>query len=754
MIADFQGLIEKILGKAFDDDRPDFALKEVYSTINCLREQGNDCTFADFEYYLIHESRLNKTQEMLLRAKIAGKRVPRATYQALFPVGSDQTYVGSVIVTGHKSPDIDTTVASFLGWLDAFCAKVGTSLHRWNVPNDPTVITETKLLFLDRFGPNFFKIFSQNRENLTLTAFDLATRQGLFIKTITDSSIAFEPHLGQHAYAIINHEKQFVGHFRPEDVDEVRSVIDSLNHCLRYAQNEIFSALVSKLGSYEAFIMLPIAEFEPVINNTPRQRSYLDCYLKEVLEQEKGIQTTVEELMRGLNVGFELLKEAKDKSESLEILFEIVSQSFGQARALMDTFEIALKVKEKVLNIPSLVLHPDATIDEIEIKMKESSQLLVVKEGRPLGVIYSSMLRKPILGYVCFRDFCNDTEIGRPSYLGVLSVLDHHKMHLATSSIANVLSMDAQSSNCLVANCAFLINDQFPLSHYTKEKVDEMLKLAMEDLESETSLRLLQRVLTLKLADRKKGGWISSERAYFEYLLCLYAAIDDTDLLEKNTPYDQKIFVELINRLASIEQKNEVEVASLEGAKPLIQNEHLYAYYAKVYQLKEEEINQRIKAHSIFHDTKWQGKAMIGQIKIYPKNVETYLHHRTFLLEKWEKGLESAPLKMMMVTTLHGANDLYKGESVAYKHLDELWITSQNTNEGDSQVAFFLTTFSEAKKDFAFIIEAHPRYHKLLQGCFLLIKKIVPLQDDYIILRYAATTIPSRKKDISPFIKG
>ncbi len=68
------------------------------------------------------------------RAKVAGRCLPRLAYQAFFPIGGGQVYPGPHTVTAHDAPDLDTAVASFWGWVDAFAARVAEGPHYWNLP--------------------------------------------------------------------------------------------------------------------------------------------------------------------------------------------------------------------------------------------------------------------------------------------------------------------------------------------------------------------------------------------------------------------------------------------------------------------------------------------------------------------------------------------------------------------------------------------------------------------------------------------
>ena len=87
--------------------------------------------FADLEAAL---ETLPLEENLRARGKIAGRQLPRHAYQTFFPIGSGKVFSGPHTVTAHYPVDIDTAVASFLGWLDAFAARVTSDRHRWNLP--------------------------------------------------------------------------------------------------------------------------------------------------------------------------------------------------------------------------------------------------------------------------------------------------------------------------------------------------------------------------------------------------------------------------------------------------------------------------------------------------------------------------------------------------------------------------------------------------------------------------------------------
>ncbi len=72
-------------------------------------------------------------------------------------------------------------------------------------------------------------------------------------------------------------------------------------------------------------------------------------------------------------------------------------------------------IKNKVLNRPSQYVALRSDVEDIRLKIKTHDYISVaVPEGDklfPVGVIWASDLRRPYLGTVTFRDFCNFDEV-------------------------------------------------------------------------------------------------------------------------------------------------------------------------------------------------------------------------------------------------------------------------------------------------------------------------------------------------------
>ncbi|MFZ4772994.1 MAG: CBS domain-containing protein [Chlamydiia bacterium] len=756
MLHVFQSLTEFIRSHS----APCFLLDEVVKRLAGKISEGCQVSISDYEFYLKYLSGLSLQEQREVRNKIMGRSAPKEFAQLIFPVAAGGQLPGSLVVTAHMSPDIDTVVTSFNGWMDAFEMDVCTGLHRWNVPNDPKEILEVKLLFLDRFGPDFFAVLSDNRTQLTMTALDLATTAGVKIHKLEDRTLEVSLEGKQHAVCVLDDNGDLSGVWLAEDVERVRLVIDGLNHSIRWAQNAFFQAMVSKESNANKLLDTLFKELEPVVEFSPRQKEYLDLFLDAVLGVHGGLKATLRHFMESLDsrykFGFlpflEALKRHKRGDiEDLEGLFNLLSNAFKKLRHHVDTFQVALEVKEKVLQDHPIFVHPHTTIEEIQLRIQERSAIFVVRDKKLEGVIYASKLRHAVQGFVCLRDFSNPNEIGIPRYMEIAAVLDHHKCEIKTQRVITIHTMDVQSSNVIGAKIAFDINKQLVTNSLIDEELDRKLLVDANHLKEGEHLRVMERALEEKIARKMDWGWCDVKRESTDYQMFLYAILDDTDLLSKKTAIDHEIVVELVNRLVSLEKNAIVEVIDPTSSKPLIQSPELYRYYKTVYALKEEDVEKRLSSFKIFSDTKKQANALVSQIKIYPNNVGTFQRHYKKLAETWREHPTELPLKIMMVTTVEGAEDLFKGIKPKHVHQDEMWLFADLSDEGISQLAYFLTTFLALhlkKKIEAFVPK---EFKKICEEVMEI--PFIEHASPWITFKFEAGAITSRKKDIAPCLK-
>ncbi len=783
--------------------------------------------FMHFELWLNQYSHLSSEENYLVRGKITGKYVPRDEYQILFPIGMGKVYPGSHFVTAHGSPDLDTTIASFWGWVDAFSAKVSEGLHLWNVPGGPPLSQiEIGILFPQIFGEGVFNLLVKTRTALSLSGIELMTQKGVVRKRTNESTFLIDHERMQNAIILIDEQGFYLGDWRNFDVEGVRQVIMLLNNCLRWFENHLHVKLVSLFAKEEvslkdlptfvnAVFLTKISDCQPAKEFTEKQRNYVHAYLTKVLGVSKGLDTTFEEFAKAMKqLSLFDFQEFIDLVESLhqsplfdrsgflvenrprifhylEKIIKGLDSAIQSVRNFVERLDVALSIKKNVFGyLPQYVSHR-ADVDEIKSKMGNYQYLSVVtteKDGKliPLGIVHAHDLHQSTLGTVTLRDFCNREETKIPSYLEIISVIDHHKSSIHTGTAPLAVIGDAQSSNVLCAELAFKINDRFSTGGMSEDKINA--QMSDLDLSSSISKKLMKRLLQKQLVlEEKKQFFIDPSREFVEYLHFLYGILDDTDLLTKVSLRDVECVAQLINRLKSLMLKREAEAISLSGiprdedfvkkaAMHLLQNQDMYSLYRKIYLAKEDAIEENIslcaknKPSPLFDDTKEQnGCARVGQMKMFSRNYATFAKHAEFLRKRWyENNIEffrdrpEIDLYMQMISTIAGAEDLFAGGlELNYDHLDELWIWIPFTEQSIEHLKRFLNAFRlspQAIKN-TFSVELHgdkaQDYEQIFKESFLPVEKKVISDKGALpiaVLKYKAGTINSRKAMISPYL--
>lgn len=773
-------------------------------------------TFTSFELWLNQKSGLSFTENLEIRAKIVGKRVPRSAYQAFFPIGMGKVYEGSHFVVGHKSPDLDTTIASFWGWLDAFGARVGDSLHIWNVPGGaPETQIEIEWCFKNLFGPAVLTHLPKTRAMLGLTGNDLMRSSSMKLKKLKESLSDADHSRDESSIVLVDEEGFYLGDWRSFDVEEIRRVLLLMNASFRWLESHIQMELISAFSDatlkkafleakIDAVLSIPFKEFDPVQEFTKKQRHEVEGFLSKVLNLSQGMEASSKELLDSLSKfasikmdefekslqSFSSLFDAKGELLDKRVeIFSILQKLVGslhetllKVRERLEKLDVALKTKEEVFKRSRSFVSVRADVEEIRQKMESFLSLTVTyPDGEklfPVGVIHAKDVRKPVLGTVSLRDFCNRDEMGIPDYLDIISVIDHHKTDLKTKAPPFAILSDAQSSNTLVAGQTFLINDAYSLRGQTEKGIEEQLQMS-------PSLSIQRKLLEKKATfAQRHENFIDPEREFTESLHFLYAILDDTDLLSKVTPMDVECVASLLNRMKSIVLKKEVEVVDLSdlprdskfakaAAKRILQNEEMYSLYKKVYEHREKEVEKQIfltstgEKSNFFADTKVQnGLARVGQTKYFEKNIKQFEESREKVLFSWIKNAKefshSKPevdLHIHMMSTIVSADEVYQGNAGEYSHQDELWIWVSSTEIAVEHLKRFLTAFHASpglQNNTPEAIVMGPKgeeYKAYFKESFPGAKVSTQKGDEScLILRYKAGTLNSRKAMISPFL--
>lgn len=784
--------------------------------------------FFHFELWLNQSEEVSDEENYQIRAKIAGKWVPRDTYQIYFPIGMGKVFPGSHYVTAHSSPDLDTTVASFWGWVDAFAARVSSGMHLWNVPGGaPSSQIEIGMLFEKIFGKAVFELLAKTRTSLSLSGLDLMTQKDLVRKQTNEMLSAIDHERMQNAVVLVDEQGYYLGDWRNFDVEGVKNVTFLLNNCLQWFENHLHVKLISLFAKENlslkdlpnftsAVFLTQIGQCKPAQEFTSKQTFLAQDFLTKVLGLKKGLQSTFEDFARAMkehshfefqefveivesmhqsklfdSSGF-LIENRPRLFHYLEKVIQGLERAIQSVRNYLERLDVALKIKADVYgDLPQYISYRD-DVEEIRSKMGNYPYLTVAAVEKnakllALGVVHAKEIHQSILGTVSLRDFCNRDETKIPSYLEVISVIDHHKSSLQTFSAPTAIISDAQSSNVLCGEMAFEINDCYSSGTQSREEIQKQIESTLKNLASSSDNRLVQRLLKKLLAtERKEGFFIDPMREFVEYLHFFYAILDDTDLLTKVSQRDVECVCHLINRMKSITVRKEVEVINLDdipqdrtfarkAATRILQNPDVYSLYRKIYLAKEESVDENMqlcsqgKASNLFVDTKEQnGCARVGQTKMFSKNYPVYTHSVAHLRKFWYDGAKDfwndhpeIDFHMHMVSTVAGAEEMFAGKEQSYAHKDELWIWIPFTEQSIGHLKGFLNAFRTSPQiagselEIEFLGSQAKAYEAVFVESFLPIAKKKFDEKSGLsiaVLKYPAGLINSRKAMISPYL--
>lgn len=804
----FEAVSEALCSAVKETKEPCFLLPAVTQFIQRIRKDVlEEYSFSAFELWLDQLSKLSREENLHVRGKIVGKIVPRGAYQIYFPIGMGKEYSGSHFVVGHASPDLDTSVASFWGFVDAFGAKVAKGLHIWNVPGGlPEAQVEVDILFFQPFGRDMFDAIGKTRSTLGVNALDLLTQEGMHKKTLEGQALDSDHDRTKSAVVLVDEYGHFLGDWRSIDIESVRQIIITFAAALRWIENRIQVNLIELFSQDQVtdemveqavneLLQTTFAQADAVDEYTQKQTGYLDAFVKHVLHLPNGLESSFESFAKEMNsvASFEdalnkmrALKPGNGVFSQLKEIVVSLSKACKAVRKHMDSLHVALAVKRKVFSYDPHYLSHHTDVEEVRTAMSGYGHLTVNytdTEGNltPMGVVYADALQKKVLGTVSLRDFCNREEVQIPSYLEIISVIDHHKATIKTSSALTAHISDAQSSNAALAELAFLLNDTYGTGGMTLEQIESQLK----GLETETAanLRVYLRLLKKKLAAKDALHHIDPRREYLEYLHFVYAILDDTDLLTKVSRRDIEIVASLLNRMKTIVEKKEQEVITFDdiitdpefeqkASVRLLQNEDFYSLYSKVYASKETNVDENMEKAAkgdyaaLFSDAKTlSGCNRVSQTKMYANNYPTFVKYKSQLLDVWKQKAANIAdnsadvnLHMHMQSTVASADELRTGEKPSYTHNDELWFYIPDEDSAIEHMKMFLSNFkSVLDKDDVHLAVSGPKaklYKQIFAESYYSIKAeaIDGYSGDIAILSFPAGKLNSRKAKIAPYL--
>ncbi len=733
------------------------ATLDFIAKVNASNLLSEEYLFSSFEFWLNHFSNLSLNEQLLVRGKIAGRYIPRDEYQTFFPIGMNTYFPGSHFVAAHASPDVDTTVASLWGWIDAFSAKVGTSNHIWSLPGSFEE-AHVKLLFQKLFSDSVFSQLARSTPTLTMTAMDLVTTKDV-IKVHADTPTSQIDHNTHHNKAVIlvDDHGYYLGDWRASDAENARQVAMLFYSVIRWFESTLHSRLISIFSksalhlddvtaTLEQIFEIEVRNYEPVKEFTDKQRRHLNDYLKKVLHISRGIHSSFKELGAALDLvaesEFKTFKATLDLLRSpdlfdksgmiiedrpaifsrLETVFSRLEETISAITSYTDRLRVMTEIQTKVLGHPPQFVMLKSDVDEIRSKLEDLSYLtVVVPEDNglwfPVGIVHSSDLRKALLGTVSMRDFSNPGETKMASYLEVISVIDHHKTDLKTSSAPLFHISDAQSTNSVIAAKNYTLNRIYGSMGIQEKACDQEIEKTKKLATTPDTLKRLQRLADIKMS-YASPYFVHPQREFAEYLCYLYAILDDTDLLSKVSKKDVQALSLFLNRMKSITATNDEEIISLDdipmdayfaknAARRILQNQDMYSLYKQIYEFKEQEVAANLRAciakkpSTVFADTKEQnGCCRVGQTKLFQKNFSLFSESAMALRSIWyQKAQETYQAKhqidfhMHMISTIPGAEEVYAGEPLSWTHRDEMWLWVAPTQKAMERLIYFLNAF-------------------------------------------------------------
>jgi len=388
------------------EKEPCFLLPAVLDFIDQVSEekQLHTYTLNSFEFWLNQFSRLSDQENLRIRAKIAGRHIPRDDYQTLFPIGMGKRYPGSHFVTGHGSPDLDTAVASFWGWLDAFAARVSEGLHIWNLPPGGILTTQEASPLTDVLGTRIFRSLSQNRSSLTLSGLDFTSQKNLIKKNLKDSTLDSEHVRHKNACMVVDDKGYFLGDLRTADYEGIRQIQSIVTYCLIWFENVFhskFIALFTKqkvqhqdiISCVNDLFDLPIKKCLETKNLSPAFFEHFNHYLLKILGLEEGLDAT-----------FKAFAQALEKHSLSGLLqFKTGILDTFKRETLFDKLGKLIENRPKIFKMFNTIIHDlDQALKELQLftesidvalKIKRKSLVFYLGMSPPSRLLMKSVIK-------------------------------------------------------------------------------------------------------------------------------------------------------------------------------------------------------------------------------------------------------------------------------------------------------------------------------------------------------------------------
>jgi hypothetical protein len=801
------------------------AVLEFINRVNMEKLLAEPYTITLFELWLNHFSRLSSEDILRVRGKIVGRYIPRDEYQVFFPIGMGRMFQGSHFVAAHVSPDIDTTVASFWGWVDAFGCRIAEGTHQWSLPSglsDGHIL----LFFRGLFGGHVFEQVSRSLPTITISALDLLTKREFHRVQESERADSIDHSRTEHAVIVVDEDGLYKGEWRSGDAEDVRQVISGLSNCLRWFEGQCHAGMIRVLAkerstaeevvaSYEKVLATVIKECPVAQESTEHGKKLFHEYLKKVLVLSKGSHHSFHDLLLQLDSVFsstfylffarceelkspELFNESGElkadrvmAASAIEDVVEAMEDALDIVREAMEKLSHLLIVKKDVLGYPSTFVTLKSDVDEMRSKIGHFDHLTVVipelnDRLYPLGVVYADDLKKSVLGTASFRDFSTLEETKMASYVEVISIVDHHKMRLQTSTAPTLVIGDSQSSNTLVGEQSLRLNRRYGKQD-SLQNILTMIEKQAFALSLEDFSERLYRAFEKETKEQNGGFFVDVSRELCEYFSYIFAILDDTDLLSKVSRRDVICLKNLLDRMRALVDGISSVAVSFDhipddenfvrnAAQALVQSDDLYSIYANVYKFREKEIEEALTfaiqgiPSTFFLDTKEQnGCCRVGQAKLFHNNIKTYQSHCQALVALWQKTAEEIftvhphiDFFLQMISTVPSEKEVYLGKGDTWEHQDEMWLWTPEGGVPEQHLIGFLNSFegSPIVQNLVVDVEivgplAEQRKTLFIQNFSKAHRIAIHVTSEgptIAYLRYKAGAINSRKSQVTPFL--
>lgn len=754
---------------------------------------------AHFELWLNGCAQLSDADQGKIRGKISGRRLPQTAYQTLFPVGSRLT--GSHLISAHTCPDLDTSIASFWHWVDAFAARTSTSLHVWNLPGG-ALAPQDQIAFWRSTA--CMPSAARTAKRLSLCALELA-EAGDLIEIGGHRDVRLLRKLDSEALiAVTGMGGIYLGAWRDGDRGRVGAFARFIERCLIVAMRALWQRLAKRARQgplIDSLLNEPLQDYVRPTSFCGRDRK--NCArLWRLLPLASKWRTPLRQFLQS---HLETAVCPESERQVLSSLSAGDSRDWRRflriARRACHNLALYLRIRERVLRDPSTHALSSDTVKQVRQKLGDQSAIMVVHPTggglvEALGIARAERLRRFPLGHVSLCDVSDGGDVVMESHLSLISCFDHHRPNLQTREVATIEIADVQSCNTLMGERALAIGKKFGTEGQSHRAVDGQIEILMRNphqLACPAKRGEFARALRLKGAlNCCKGEWfVHPGREFAQLRSYLVAILDDTDLLSRVSARDVLCAVRLFNRLQSLARPDCAEAICCEDltgdvdeiamlTRRLVDQPALQVLMREYCKVRAECIDRAMRisagkkrvcsALSWFADTKRDRHFRVGQSKMLIDNIALFSELRSALLEQWLIAAQRASQRngalrvhLHMCSTVRAEEGAGGKLSREFSHRDQLWFWIPPTRASRNQLIDFLRGFRKApalrgqdlelelvsgdsNRDWQGLFEEN------FSPCGRASVKELTLCQSMAILHLRAGSLNSRKESITPYL--